>query len=167
MPPVADSVAKAKVRHQLSNPDFLYRSPSIEKLPKIQQVLQYCFQSPAHLRPSASLVSNALLETFTELSYAKSLSPPDPERTSADLLAAKDRCYSLVRQARNGKHTHPDRPEKVSDADLDLLVKHGEADATSPSDPPCSFLIGALVWWHLVENSQCTDRFGITDSGKY
>jgi hypothetical protein len=62
---------------------------------------------------------------------------------------------------------HSKMPERVSGSDLDLLVKHQGMDATSSSgDPLCSFLIGALVWWHLVDSSQCVNRFGITDSSK-
>jgi hypothetical protein len=107
------------------------------------------------------------LETFTELSYAKSLSQADPRETSIKLLEAKDRCYSLVKEARNSQEKSSDGTQKVSSADLDLLVKHANPDATISSDPLCLFLVGALVWWHLVDRFQCTDRFGLVDGGKF
>ncbi|KAB8202381.1 kinase-like domain-containing protein [Aspergillus parasiticus] len=159
--PPGDSITKANVRGQLRDPKCLYESPEIKELPKIQQILKCCFQSPAHLRPSASSVSNVFLEAFTEISYKKSLSLSFPKETT-ELLAVKEQCYNMIKQARRQNHEHTDKPQMVSATDLDLLVKHGEADATS-SDPPCSFLIGALVWWDLIENSQQTDIFGITD----
>jgi hypothetical protein len=165
-PQVVDSLTKTKIRDQLSHRDLLYRSPSIEKLAKIQQVLRSCFLSPAFLRPSPISVSNVFLEAFTELSYAKFLSQPDSEESSIELLAGKERCYNLIKQVRNDQETHSDRAKKVTGADLALLVKHTGADATFSSDPLCSFLIGALVWWHLVEGSQCADLFAITDNGK-
>jgi hypothetical protein len=166
VPPASDSEAKTKIRHQLSKPDPLYRFLSIEKLPKIREILKSCFLSPAFLRPSASVIGNTFLEEFTELSYAKRLSLLDPDNHAVDLLAAKDRCYKLIRQVRSGQKAHPERPQKMLDADLDLLVKHDGLGAAHSSDSLCSFLIGALVWWHLVEGGQCADLFRITDSGK-
>jgi hypothetical protein len=169
MKPVGDDHSKAEVRSRLANPKLLWRSSLIQKLPKIQMILRECFISPAHLRPSANVVSNALLESFTELSYAKSLSMSNPEEPSIELFEIKDRCYKLVLQARQGQQTSTDIAHKVTKADVKLLAISIESDSDhdASADPLCSFLIGAIVWWRLVENSQCIDLFGVVDGGEF
>lgn len=114
------------------------------------EIIQSCWSPVDHERPPAKAVTSSLLRALASLDSAVAHSRPDRMDDAVgrvnlqQLDQARSAARELVQKGRDGNVCH--QADQLSEDHFNVLLHHAE----DPLHPECAFLVGATIWWKVV-----------------
>ncbi|KAF5598830.1 isoform 4 of fibroblast growth factor receptor 1-A [Fusarium pseudocircinatum] len=115
-------------------------------------IIQSCWSPIDQGRPSAMAVAGSLLRAHTLLNKTVMSTVKDyvgdsvAIESSQDLGMARLTAWQLVHKARKRAKVRDEQVGQLSNHHASVLLRHSE----NPEQPECAFLVGALIWWDLL-----------------
>ncbi|KAF5724190.1 isoform 4 of fibroblast growth factor receptor 1-A [Fusarium mundagurra] len=115
-------------------------------------VVHSCWSPIDQGRPSAMAVASSLLRACTLLDKTVMSTVKDcvgdsvKIESSQDLGMARLAAWQLVHKARKRAKVRDGQVGQLSNHHASVLVRRSE----NPQHPECAFLVGALIWWDLI-----------------
>lgn len=118
------------------------------------------------MRPTALTISATLFDVWSELKNAESPSISVHDQDSEQLIIqAKEQAFVLIHKARPEKGKKTASVDQIPPKDVELIHHHSDVDPYHPTDPTCTFLLGAMAWYQLLP-PDWVQLFDIADGSK-
>lgn len=142
------------IRHKISNKVAPFNLQT--SLPEdLTEIISRCWLLPS-LRPLSRTIADTLLQfqlritsnitVYAALDYSGvDISTNDVEKVR--LKKSQNLALRLIHKARETKESADIPREKLDPEDADILMQYAE----HPLYPECAFLVGAAIWWGLLD----------------
>jgi hypothetical protein len=118
------------------------------------EIVHNCWSPIGQGRPSAMVVASSLRRVWASLDPIVIRSGPGgienpfgPNNLEAlERARARSAAWSLVRRARQRQESRDEELEQLGENHLSVILRY----ADDPSYPECTFLVGAMIWWKLI-----------------